>query len=107
MPGCHLTEPSIQCTPVVFQAGASKCGQQFTGKHAEAVFISAPTVEPAYNLTQSIRNARYEQGRDGSQIRIFGMFTIIVAETDEQAQHKLNAYIKYSSLEGAISLFSG
>lgn len=38
---CHAfaqTHPSPQRTPVIFQAGASKSGIDFAGKHAEAIY---------------------------------------------------------------------
>ncbi|ERT19689.1 N5,N10-methylene tetrahydromethanopterin reductase, partial [Pseudomonas putida SJ3] len=38
--GYHLSEPSPQRTPVLFQAGSSQRGLAFAGNHAECVFIS-------------------------------------------------------------------
>lgn len=38
---CHAyaqTHPSPQRSPVIFQAGASKSGIDFAGKHAEAIY---------------------------------------------------------------------
>ncbi|USW57188.1 Putative Luciferase-like domain-containing protein [Septoria linicola] len=37
--GPHICEPSPQRTPLLFQAGISKAGVPFGGKHAEAIFI--------------------------------------------------------------------
>ena len=36
--GAHLSEPSPQRTPVLYQAGASSRGQRFAAAHAECVF---------------------------------------------------------------------
>src|SRR6202011_1399950 len=35
VPGVHLSEPSPQRTPVLYQAGASSRGRRFAGEHAE------------------------------------------------------------------------
>ena len=40
--GCHLSEPSPQGTPVLYQAGASARGRQFAARHAECVFVTGP-----------------------------------------------------------------
>ena len=48
MDGYHLSEPSRQRTPVLFQAGTSGRGQLFAARHAECVFISAP--DPAAGM---------------------------------------------------------
>ena len=43
VPGIHLSEPSPQRTPVIYQAGASPRGVRFAAENAEAIFIAAPT----------------------------------------------------------------
>ena len=43
VPGYHLCEPSPQRTPVLYQAGASRRGKDFAARHAECVFVAAPT----------------------------------------------------------------
>jgi FMN-dependent oxidoreductase (nitrilotriacetate monooxygenase family) len=43
VPGIHMTEPSPQRTPVLYQAGASPRGRRFAAENAEAVFMAAPT----------------------------------------------------------------
>src|SRR5699024_6974667 len=40
--GPHLPAPSVQRTPVLFQAGASVAGRNFAARHAEATFILPP-----------------------------------------------------------------
>src|ERR1700733_3674588 len=41
----HLSEPSPQRTPVLYQAGTSPRGRQFAAQHAECVFMSGPTAK--------------------------------------------------------------
>ncbi|MGO2185590.1 MAG: NtaA/DmoA family FMN-dependent monooxygenase, partial [Brevibacterium aurantiacum] len=45
VPGQALAVPGPQGTPLLFQAGASKRGQEFALDHAEAIFFSGPTPE--------------------------------------------------------------
>ena len=39
----HLSEPSPQRTPVLYQAGTSPAGRGFAARHAECVFVSGPS----------------------------------------------------------------
>ena len=39
--GPHLSEPSPQRTPLLFQAGSSDRGREFAATHAECVFMFA------------------------------------------------------------------
>jgi len=43
VPGFHLSEPSPQRTPVLYQAGASSRGRAFAAANAECVFVAAPS----------------------------------------------------------------
>lgn len=47
MKGVQQTHPSPQRTPIIFQAGASKAGIEFGGKHAEAIFCHHSTIADA------------------------------------------------------------
>jgi alkanesulfonate monooxygenase len=40
-------------------------------------------------------------------MKIFGLITVVVAPTDEEAQTRLNDYKRYGSKEGALALLSG
>lgn len=105
--GIHLSEPSPQRTPVIFQAGTSSRGRRFAARHAEAVFTGAPSKQVLKATVDAIRQSAVEQGRRADDLRIFNMHTVIVAETDEKAQEKYEEYKSYISLEGALALISG
>lgn len=47
------------------------------------------------------------EGRDPSDVLVFGMMTVIVAESDEAALARLEEYKSYVSHEGALALMSG
>lgn len=107
VPGIAITEPSIQRTPVIYQAGASPRGVRFAGEHAEAVFINANTTAEAKETVQRLRDAAERAGRDPYAIRIFAMQTIITGETEEDAHHTYADYRRFIDPVGGLTLMSG
>lgn len=50
----HQTHPSPQPTPVIFQAGASKDGIEFAGKHAEALYCGSLLLASTATYVKSV-----------------------------------------------------
>ncbi len=107
VPGIHLCEPSPQRTPVLYQAGASSRGKQFAAEHAECVFVASPSKILLKKTVADIRRRAAEAGRDPRKVLVFNLLTVIVGETDAQAQAKWQDYTSYTSYEGALALISG
>ena len=107
VPGIHLGEPSPQRTPVIFQAGASPRGQEFAARHGEAIFINGLAPELPRRTTDGIRDKARAAGRDGDDVKILTLATVIVAETDELARAKHDDFRRYVSLEGSLALYGG
>jgi FMN-dependent oxidoreductase (nitrilotriacetate monooxygenase family) len=105
--GLHLSEPSPQRTPVLYQAGTSPAGRAFAARHAECVFMSGPSKKVIAPRVAAIRKLATEAGRDPRAILMFAMVTVIVAATDEEAEAKLTDYGRYADAEGALTLMSG
>ena len=103
----HLSEPSPQRTPVLYQAGTSPAGLGFAARHAECVFISGPSRKVIASRVAAIRQAAARIGRDPASILIFTLLTVIVAPSDEEARAKLADYRRYADHEGALTLMSG
>jgi long-chain alkane monooxygenase len=103
----HISEPSPQRTPVLYQAGSSPAGRGFAARHAECVFISGPSKKVIGPRAAAIRKLASEEGRDPTDILIFAMMTVILAPTDAEAQAKLADYRRYTDPEGALTLMSG
>jgi FMN-dependent oxidoreductase (nitrilotriacetate monooxygenase family) len=98
--GPHLSEPSPQRTPLLFQASASKAGTAFAAKHAEVLFTAdRPPGALARNIA-SIRDAAVALGRRASDTRFVVMATVIVGETDAEVSEKLDRYRWFASDEG-------
>lgn len=107
VPGAHLSEPSPQRTPVLFQAGASPKGREFASKNAELVFINAPTKTAGKETVKRLRADFEKAGRAAEEIKILTMLTPIVAETEAAAKQKLEDYQSHISTEGVLALFGG
>ena len=107
VPGFHLSEPSPQRTPVLYQAGASSRGKAFAAANAECVFVAAPTRHILRNQVADLRRQAELAGRKGSDIKVFNQLTVIVAPTDAEAQAKWREYREFSSHDGALTLMSG
>ena len=107
VPGVHLSEPSPQRTPLLYQAGASARGQRFAGEHAECVFVATPSKTVLKKSVAEIRRAVAAAGRDPRGVLIFNLQTIVVDETDEKAKAKYEEYRQYVDLDGALALGSG
>jgi FMN-dependent oxidoreductase (nitrilotriacetate monooxygenase family) len=107
VPGYHLSEPSPQRTPVLYQAGASGRGRAFAANHAECIFVGAPTKAVLRNYVTDVRQRTVQAGRDPSKVYIYNLLTIILGETDAEAEAKLKEYASYVSYDGSLVFMSG
>ncbi|WP_413544287.1 LLM class flavin-dependent oxidoreductase [Citricoccus nitrophenolicus] len=107
VPDQALTHPGPQGTPFLFQAGASKRGQQFAVDHAEAIFFIGNTTGLVRSWVDGVRDGLEASGRSRDAIKVFTMATVVVAETDEEAQARLEGYREYVDIDGALALFGG
>jgi FMN-dependent oxidoreductase (nitrilotriacetate monooxygenase family) len=103
----HLCEPSPQRTPVLYQAGTSGKGRDFAARHAECVFMAAPSKQIVTRSVADIRRRAAAHGRGPAEILIFALITVIVAPTEAAAKSKHEEYRSYVNHEGALTLVSG
>lgn len=106
VPGMHLSEPSPQRTPVIYQAGSSPRGKQFASQNAEAVFTAAPTKAVLRDTVADIRRLLVEEGREPDSAVIFNQLTVITDKTSAGARAKYDDLMSYVSVEGAMVLMS-
>jgi FMN-dependent oxidoreductase (nitrilotriacetate monooxygenase family) len=107
VPGIHLSEPSPQRTPLLYQAGQSNRGKRFAAEHAEAVFMGAPRAEIMRGNIDDLRGRLVDAGRDAHDIRVFSSFSTIVAPTASEAEEKRDYYRSLIDPEGTLVLWSG
>ncbi len=98
----HLSEPSPQRTPVLYQAGSSTRGSRFAATHAECVFLNGQSQTGVKNIVASIRAQALAQGRAAEDIKMFLGASIVTGKTDAEAQEKFAEYQRYASSEAAL-----
>lgn len=70
MSGIQQTHPSPQRTPVLFQAGGSKSGVEFAGKHAEAIFCMDYSITKLRGVVDQVRASASRNGRDPRSLKV-------------------------------------
>ena len=98
----HLSEPSPQRTPVLYQAGASTRGRKFAATHAECVFVNGQGKAGVKSLVDDIRAQAVALGRSEQDIKVFLGATVVTGRTDAEAQEKFEDYKSYVSSEAAL-----
>ncbi len=104
--GYHLSEPSVQRTPVLYQAGTSGRGRQFAARHAECVFITAIDRDAARVTARSLRQEAVAAGRHADDIKIFVGLSVIAGRTLKEAEEKKQDYLRYASPEAGLAHFA-
>ncbi len=105
--GCHLSEPSPQRTPVLFQAGSSERGTDFAAGHAECVFVVGSRAQIDGEYVRTIREKLAARGRRPEDVLAFAYMKVITGGTEEEARRKYDAYCEQVSYEGAMALMCG
>ena len=106
VPGPHLSEPSPQRTPVLFQAGSSDRGRTFAARHAECVFVAGN--RRAVSKIRADVHARAERiGRRAADIKIFQGITPVVGSTEAEARAKAAELRSQVSVDGGLAHMSG
>jgi long-chain alkane monooxygenase len=98
--GPHLSEPSPQRTPLLFQASASKAGVAFAARNAEVLFTADRPAGALDRNIATIRDAAVAAGRRADDTRFLVMASVVVAETEDEARAKYEHYRGWRDLEG-------
>lgn len=101
--GPHLSQPSRQRTPVLYQAGSSEAGRRFGGKHAEAVFIGGQDLPSVRAYIEDYRAQAAAQGRNPQHIKFMAGAAIITGKTDAEVSRKVETFTKLRSIEGHLA----
>lgn len=91
---------------MLYQAGASASGIDFAARHAECVFVAAPTKPVLKRYVDTLRARATGHGRAADQL-VYNLTTVIVDETDAKAQAKYRSYLDHASYDGALTFVSG
>jgi len=101
--GPHLSQPSRQRTPVLFQATGSNAGKEFAARHAEVVFTGGQNSDAVRTNVADMRARARAQGRDPAHIKFITTANIIVGRTDDEVAAKIDDYRRLISAEGRLA----
>lgn len=105
--GCHLSEPSPQRTPVLYQAGGSPRGRQFAARHAECIFVGGLTPTRVGESVRATRELAHQAGRNPHDILFFLYAKVITADSEAAVQRKYEEYLGGVNYDGAMALLCG
>ncbi|HEX5361109.1 MAG TPA: LLM class flavin-dependent oxidoreductase [Fluviicoccus sp.] len=80
----------IQGYPVFVQAGNSEVGREFAAREAEMTYCSATSLDVAQAYYADVKRRMAKYGRDEDQLKIAPGLSVVVAESDQEAQDKFN-----------------
>ncbi|PLZ01802.1 LLM class flavin-dependent oxidoreductase [Burkholderia sp. WAC0059] len=105
--GPHLVEPSVQRTPLLFQAGGSEAGRDFAARHAEATFIAARTPESAARHVADLRERARRFGRGEDELKIIVPLAPVIGATEQEAHARRRELREWLSLDALQAFWSG
>lgn len=100
--GPHLSAPSPQRTPVIFQAGSSPAGKAFAARHAEGQFVLTSGLDKTRALVADTRAAVSAAGRDPRDLTFLLGQTFVVGQTEAEARRKEAELDEYLSSDGFL-----
>jgi FMN-dependent oxidoreductase (nitrilotriacetate monooxygenase family) len=103
--GVFQVVPSIQRTPVLFQAGSSGRGREFAARNAECVFLQGTTPQKVAASVEDIRSLAVGFGRTRDSVKILVGLTIFTAPTHEEAVAKHQGMLDLTTDEVAASSY--
>lgn len=106
VPGPFCSEPSVQRTPTLFQAGASSAGKDFAAMHAEGVFLVNTSIAGTRQVVDEMRALTKQNGRDPQSIKFLTHISVVTAPTDEEARRKYEDQISHVSVIGTLARLS-
>lgn len=80
----------IQGHPVFVQAGNSETGREFAARVAEMTYCSATSLEVAQAYYADVKSRMAKYDREEDQLKIAPGLSVVVAESDAEAQDKFN-----------------
>ncbi|MGK3964460.1 LLM class flavin-dependent oxidoreductase [Sorangium sp. So ce1667] len=105
--GIHLSEPSPQRTPLLYQAGSSPRGRQFAAQHAECVFVLGPNPGVVGQYVADTRSRASALGRNPDDLKFLSYVKVITGGTEAEAKRKYDDFLESISYDASMALLSG
>ncbi|PXA75798.1 NtaA/DmoA family FMN-dependent monooxygenase [Auritidibacter sp. NML100628] len=94
---------SPQGRPLIFQAGKSAQGQDFAAGNADAIFTLHTDNEDSRQFYHELSERVRQAGRDPESVKILPGTSVVVADTDEEAE-ELAATIRAQQVSGQTAI---
>jgi FMN-dependent oxidoreductase (nitrilotriacetate monooxygenase family) len=91
----------IQGYPVFVQAGNSDTGREFAARNAELIYASATSLDVAQAYYRDVKGRMAKYGRGEDQLNVTPGLSVVVAETDQEAQDR------FGELQGLVDFGKG
>lgn len=82
-------ERPVQGRPVLAQAGSSPVGRRFAARYAELMFTMQPSLGAARELYREMKDEVRAHGREPDDLKLLAGLTVVVGESDADAQRRL------------------
>ena len=93
---------SPQGRPIVFQAGASEAGKAFAAEAADAIYTRQETLAQAREFREDVRRRLVARGRDADDIRVFQGISVIIGETEDDAERRYQQTAELVTIDKAL-----
>ncbi len=92
--------------PVLVQAGQSERGREFAARWGELLFVIYPTPEACKAYRDDLQRRARLAGRDPDSVRVAPAVYVVVGETAEEAEQKLQQIEDLANLTDSLTLLS-
>lgn len=104
--GPHLSQPSPQRVPLLFQAGSSTIGRAFAARNAEGTYIVAQSPEGARRQIEETNRYLVQYGRRPGDLKFIQGMSFIIGSTQDEAQRKARDIAEDVSSDGLLAHLS-
>lgn len=101
--GPHLSQPSRQRTPMLFQATGSNAGKEFAARHAEVVFTGGGSAAAVRANIADMRARAMRRGRDPRLLKFISTADIITGRDGDEVSAKIDDFKKRISAAGRLA----
>lgn len=87
--------------PTIINAGASKLGMEFQAAYADGAFLGADSLDEMVEKSAYVHRRARELGRE---CKTYSMMTVVLGETDEEAQARVTEYGRGVDREALLNM---
>ncbi|WP_306370517.1 LLM class flavin-dependent oxidoreductase [Nocardiopsis sp. CC223A] len=93
--------PHPATRPTLIAAGRSEAGLDFQARHCDGSFLTAQDLP---GLRDACRDVKLRAEKQGRSIRAYSMLTVVLADTDEEAEARRLEYGRGADVEALVNM---